>query len=253
MPHTSATSSPVPHTADSHDLIHVHGARQPNLKDVSIALPKRRPTVFTGASGSGKSSPAFATTAAESQRLINETCPSSFVQNLMPAQARPEADVLEGLTAAIIVDQQRMGSDPRPTVGTATDANAMLRILFSRPGDPHIGPPSAVLVQHRVDQRKRLDHRGGRRQQEGNGRLQPHRRHVHAVRGPGTVPDIGLTQLYDDSKAIAEGAFTLPGWKSDSGGRCVRTPNPASSTRTSRSASSPSRRCRTSCTRGRPR
>lgn len=119
MPHTSAPSSPVPHAADSHDLIRVHGARQHNLKDVSIALHKRRLTVFTGVSGSGKSSLAFATIAAESQRLINETYPS-FVQNLMPSQARPEVDVLEALTAAIIVDQQRMGSDPRSTVGTAT-------------------------------------------------------------------------------------------------------------------------------------
>ncbi len=136
-PRTSA-----PHAADSHDLIRVHGARENNLKDVSIEIPKRRLTVFTGVSGSGKSSLVFDTIAAESQRLINETY-SAFVQGFMPTLARPEVDVLEGLTTAIIVDQQRMGSDPRSTVGTATDANAMLRILFSRLAQPHIGPPSA--------------------------------------------------------------------------------------------------------------
>src|ERR687893_2656079 len=128
--------------ADSHDLIRVHGAHENNLKDVSIEIPKRRLTVFTGVSGSGKSSLVFATIAADSQRLINETY-STFVQNFMPTLARPDVDVLEGLTTAIIVDQERMGADPRSTVGTATDANAMLRILFSRIGKPHIGPPSA--------------------------------------------------------------------------------------------------------------
>src|SRR5690242_5405285 len=130
------------HAADSHDLIRVQGARVNNLKDVSIEIPKRRLTVFTGVSGSGKSSLVFNTIAAESQRLINETY-SAFVQGFMPTLARPEVDVLEGLTTAIIVDQQRMGGDTRSTVGTATDANAMLRILFSRLGTPHIGPPSA--------------------------------------------------------------------------------------------------------------
>src|SRR6185312_12300652 len=128
--------------ADSHDLIRVHGARENNLKDVDVELPKRRLTVFTGISGSGKSSLVFGTIAAESQRMINETY-SAFVQGFMPTQARPEVDVLEGLTTAIIVDQQRMGADPRSTVGTATDANAMLRILFSRLGQPHIGSPQA--------------------------------------------------------------------------------------------------------------
>src|ERR1700755_755877 len=128
--------------ADSHDLIRVHGARENNLKDVDVELPKRRLTVFTGVSGSGKSSLVFDTIAAESQRLINETY-SAFIQGFMPNQARPEVDVLEGLTTAIIVDQERMGADPRSTVGTATDANAMLRILFSRVGQPHIGPPGA--------------------------------------------------------------------------------------------------------------
>src|SRR5215204_2465127 len=128
--------------ADSHDLIRVHGARVNNLKDVSIEIPKRRLTVFTGVSGSGKSSLVFDTIAAESQRLINETY-SAFVQGFMPTMARPDVDVLDGLTTAILVDQQRMGADPRSTVGTATDANAMLRILFSRLGTPHIGPPNA--------------------------------------------------------------------------------------------------------------
>src|SRR5687767_10935544 len=143
---TSATSPETQsrelHPADSHDLIRVHGARVNNLKDVSIELPKRRLTVFTGVSGSGKSSLVFSTIAAESQRLINETY-SAFLQGFMPTLARPEVDVLDGLTTAIIVDQQRMGADPRSTVGTATDANAMLRILFSRLGKPHIGSPQA--------------------------------------------------------------------------------------------------------------
>src|SRR3979411_3009831 len=134
--------SPALQVADSHDLIRVHGARVNNLKDVSIAIPKRRLTVFTGVSGSGKSSLVFGTIAAESQRMINETY-SAFVQGFMPTLARPEVDVLEGLTPAIIVDQQRMGADARSTVGTATDAGAMLRILFSRLGQPHIGSPNA--------------------------------------------------------------------------------------------------------------
>src|SRR5689334_9756894 len=134
--------SPEPHVADSHDLIRVQGARVNNLKDVSVDLPKRRLTVFTGVSGSGKSSLVFATIAAESQRMINETY-SAFVQGFLPSMARPDVDVLEGLTTAILVDQQRMGGDVRSTVGTATDANAMLRILFSRVGQPQIGPPTA--------------------------------------------------------------------------------------------------------------
>src|SRR3712207_8978047 len=136
------TPSPAPHPADSHDLIRVHGARVNNLKDVSLEIPKRRLTAFTGVSGSGKSSLVFGTIAAESQRMINETY-SAFVQGFMPTLARPEVDLLEGLTTAIIVDQERLGTDPRSTVGTATDANAMLRILFSRLGEPHIGPPIA--------------------------------------------------------------------------------------------------------------
>src|SRR5437016_2854859 len=136
------TQPPAPHIADSHDLIRVQGARVNNLKDVSVEIPKRRLSVFTGVSGSGKSSLVFATIAAESQRLINETY-SAFVQGFMPTLARPDVDVLDGLTTAIIVDQQRMGADARSTVGTATDANAMLRILFSRLGKPHIGSPNA--------------------------------------------------------------------------------------------------------------
>src|SRR5437870_8870882 len=134
--------APEPHVGDSHDLIRVHGARENNLKNISVEIPKRRLTVFTGVSGSGKSSLVFDTIAAESQRLSNETY-SAFVQGFMPTVARPDVDVLEGLTTAIIVDQQRMGADPRSTVGTATDANAMLRILFSRLGQPHIGSPKA--------------------------------------------------------------------------------------------------------------
>src|SRR6476619_544359 len=133
---------PKQHVADNHDLIRVHGARENNLKDVDVELPKRRLTVFTGVSGSGKSSLVFDTIAAESQRLINETY-SAFIQGFMPNQARPEVDVLEGLTTAIIVDQERMGSDPRSTVGTATDTGAMLRILYSRLGTPYVGPPTA--------------------------------------------------------------------------------------------------------------
>src|SRR5213595_3164238 len=142
MATTTDMQSPALRAADTHDLIRVQGARENNLKDISIEIPKRRLTVFTGVSGSGKSSLVFATIAAESQRMINETY-SAFVQGFMPTLARPEVDVLDGLTTAIIVDQQRMGADPRSTVGTATDANAMLRILFSRLATPHIGPPSA--------------------------------------------------------------------------------------------------------------
>ena len=134
----------MPHPADGHDRIRVHGARENNLKDVSVELPKRRLTVFTGVSGSGKSSLVFDTIAAESQRLINETY-SAFVQGFMPTLARPDVDVLDGLTTAIVLDQERMGANPRSTVGTATDANAMRRILFSRLGEPHVGPPMCGL------------------------------------------------------------------------------------------------------------
>ncbi|MEV5811425.1 excinuclease ABC subunit UvrA [Streptomyces mutabilis] len=209
------TRPAAPHAADSHDMIRVHGARENNLKDVSIEIPKRRLTVFTGVSGSGKSSLVFNTIAAESQRLINETY-SAFVQGFMPNLARPEVDVLDGLTTAIIVDQQRMGADPRSTVGTATDANAMLRILFSRLGDPHIGPPSAYSFNTASVR--------------ASGAITVERGNKKAVKatyertggmctnceGRGKVSDIDLSQLYDDSKSLAEGAFTIPGWKSDS-------------------------------------
>ncbi|MFE1367355.1 excinuclease ABC subunit UvrA [Streptomyces anulatus] len=214
-PRTKTPQPPAPHAADSHDLIRVHGARENNLKDVSIELPKRRLTVFTGVSGSGKSSLVFSTIAAESQRLINETY-SAFVQGFMPTQARPDVDVLDGLTTAIIVDQQRMGSDPRSTVGTATDANAMLRILFSRLGKPHIGPPGAFAfnVPSVTASGAITVERGNKKAVKATfsrtGGMCPR------CEGRGSVSDIDLTQLYDDSKSIAEGAFTIPGWKSDS-------------------------------------
>ncbi|WSW75718.1 excinuclease ABC subunit UvrA [Streptomyces sp. NBC_00996] len=205
------TQSPAPDGADSHGLIRVHGARENNLKDVSVEIPKRRLTVFTGVSGSGKSSLVFDTIAAESQRLINETY-SAFVQGFMPTLARPEVDVLDGLTTAITVDQQRMGADPRSTVGTATDANAMLRILFSRLGEPHIGPPSAYAFN--VPSVR------------ASGAITVERGAKKAVKatftrtggmctrceGRGAVSDIDLTQLYDDSKSLAEGAITVPGY-----------------------------------------
>ncbi|KOX19614.1 MULTISPECIES: ATP-binding cassette domain-containing protein [unclassified Streptomyces] len=201
----------VPHAADRHDLIRVHGARENNLKDVSIEIPKRRLTVFTGVSGSGKSSLVFDTVAAESQRLINETY-SSFVQGFMPTLARPEVDVLEGLTTAIIVDQQRLGADPRSTVGTATDANAMLRILFSRLGKPHIGPPSAysfnvpsVRASGAITVEKGAK-KAVKATFERTGGM------CVRCEGRGTVSDIDLTQLYDDSKSLDEGALTIPGY-----------------------------------------
>ncbi|MFG2586789.1 ATP-binding cassette domain-containing protein [Streptomyces sp. NPDC048438] len=209
--------SPAPHVADNHDLIRVHGARVNNLKDVSVEIPKRRLTVFTGVSGSGKSSLVFSTIAAESQRMINETY-SAFLQGFMPTLARPEVDVLEGLTTAIIVDQQRMGADPRSTVGTATDANAMLRILFSRLGKPHIGPPSAYSFNTASVRAS-----GGITVERGAAKTKTVKATFHRTggmctrcEGRGSVSDIDLTQLYDDSKSLAEGAFTIPGWKSDS-------------------------------------
>ena len=214
---TNAQSSSAPHAADSHDLIRVHGARENNLKDVSIEIPKRRLTVFTGVSGSGKSSLVFNTIAAESQRMINETY-STFVQGFMPTMARPEVDVLDGLTTAIIVDQQRMGADPRSTVGTATDANAMLRILFSRLGTPHIGPPSAYSFNTASVRAS-----GGITVERGDAKTKTVKATFNRTggmctrcEGRGSVSDIDLTQLYDDSKSLAEGAFTIPGWKSDS-------------------------------------
>ncbi|MHA7957045.1 ATP-binding cassette domain-containing protein [Streptomyces sp. L500] len=204
--------APVPHVADSHDLIRVYGARENNLKDVGIEIPKRRLTVFTGVSGSGKSSLVFDTIAAESQRLINETY-SSFVQGFMPTTARPEVDVLDGLTTVISVDQQRMGGDPRSTVGTATDVNAMLRILFSRLGKPHIGPPSAFafnVPSVRASGAITVE-RGARKAVKATfsrtGGMCPR------CEGRGAVTDLDLTQLFDDSKSLSEGALTVPGYK----------------------------------------
>jgi excinuclease UvrABC ATPase subunit len=211
MAKRTSTQSAALHVADSLDLIRVHGARVNNLKDVSVEIPKRRLTVFTGVSGSGKSSLVFDTIAAESQRLINETY-SAFVQGFMPTLARPEVDVLEGLTTAIIVDQQRMGADPRSTVGTATDANALLRILFSRLGQPHIGPPNAysfnvpsvrasgaITIERGASTtvRATFTRRGGM---------------CPRCEGRGSVTDIDLTQLYDDTKSLADGALTVPGY-----------------------------------------
>nr|WP_258382623.1 excinuclease ABC subunit UvrA [Streptomyces sp. NTH33] len=213
MATTADTQSPAPHVADSHDLIRVHGARENNLKDVGVEIPKRRLTVFTGVSGSGKSSLVFDTIAAESQRLINETY-SAFVQGFMPTLARPDVDVLEGLTTAIIVDQQRMGADPRSTVGTATDANAMLRILFSRLGQPHIGSPKAFSFNVPSISG------AGAVTFERDGKTVKERREFSITggmcprcEGRGTVSDIDLTQLFDDSKSLAEGALTIPGYK----------------------------------------
>ncbi|MET9172703.1 excinuclease ABC subunit UvrA [Streptomyces misionensis] len=199
--------------ADRHDLIRVHGARENNLKDVTVELPKRRLTVFTGVSGSGKSSLVFDTIAAESQRLINETY-SAFVQGFMPTLARPDVDVLEGLTTAIIVDQQRMGADPRSTVGTVTDAGAMLRILYSRLGTPHIGSPKAFSfnVASISGAGAVTVERGGKQVKERRsfsitGGMCPR------CEGRGTVTDLDLTQLYDDSKSLREGALMVPGYK----------------------------------------
>ena len=204
--------STEPGAAGRHDLIRVHGARVNNLKDVSIEIPKRRLTVFTGVSGSGKSSLVFGTIAAESQRLINETY-SAFVQGFMPTLARPDVDVLEGLTTAIIVDQQRMGTDPRSTVGTATDANALLRILFSRLGQPHIGSPQAFSfnVASISGSGAVAFERGGKSVKERRsfsitGGMCPR------CEGRGAVSDIDLSELYDDSKSLDEGALTIPGY-----------------------------------------
>ncbi|MBZ4371908.1 excinuclease ABC subunit UvrA [Corallococcus sp. AS-1-6] len=200
--------------ADSHDLIRVQGARENNLKDVSVELPKRRLTVFTGVSGSGKSSLVFGTIAAESQRLINETY-SAFVQGFMPTLGRPEVDVLEGLTTAIIVDQERMGANSRSTVGTATDANAMLRVLFSRLGKPHIGSSNAFsfnVPSVRATGEMTVEKGGGKTEKKVfnvTGGMCPR------CEGMGTVSDIDLTQLYDDSKSLNEGAITIPGYNAD--------------------------------------
>ncbi|UCZ58230.1 ATP-binding cassette domain-containing protein [Mycolicibacterium phocaicum] len=203
------------HAADSHDLIRVVGARENNLRDISVEIPKRRLTVFTGVSGSGKSSLVFDTIAAESQRLINETY-SAFVQGFMPSQARPDVDVLEGLTTAIIVDQERIGSDPRSTVGTATDTGALLRILFSRIGEPNIGSPQAFSFNVAS-----ISGAGAVTMERG-GRTVKERRDFNIVggmclrcEGRGAVNDIDLTALCDDSKSINEGAITIPGFSMD--------------------------------------
>ncbi|PSL39240.1 excinuclease UvrABC ATPase subunit [Labedella gwakjiensis] len=211
----AAASVGAPHPADTHDLIRVVGARENNLKNVSIDLPKRRLTVFTGVSGSGKSSLVFATIAAESQRMINETY-SSFVQNFMPSQSRPDVDVLEGLTTAIIVDQERMGANVRSTVGTATDTGALLRILFSRLGQPHVGAPQAFSfnVASVSGAGAVTFEKGGvttkeRREFSITGGM------CQRCEGMGRVNDIDLTQLYDDSKSLSEGALTIPGYTVD--------------------------------------
>ena len=203
------------HAADSHDRIRVHGARVNNLRDVSIELPKRRLTAFTGVSGSGKSSLVFGTIAAESQRLINETY-SAFVQGFMPSQARPDVDLLDGLTTAIIVDQERMGANARSTVGTATDANAMLRILFSRLGQPHIGPAQAFSFNVAS-----VSGAGAVTLEKG-GRTTKERRSFSITggmcprcEGMGAVSDFDRTALYDASKSLNEGALTIPGYTMD--------------------------------------
>ncbi|MWA05623.1 ATP-binding cassette domain-containing protein [Actinomadura sp. LD22] len=217
MSTTTSTDAPdgARHAADGHDLIRVHGARENNLKDVAIELPKRRLTVFTGVSGSGKTSLVFNTIAAESQRMINETY-STFVQGFMPAQARPDVDVLEGLTTAIIVDQQRLGADPRSTVGTATDAHAMLRILFSRLGRPHIGSPQAFSFNVASISG------GGAVKFERGGKTVKEQRSFTITggmcprcEGRGTVSDIDLAELYDADKSLNEGALKIPGYTMD--------------------------------------
>jgi excinuclease UvrABC ATPase subunit len=207
--------SPEPHPADSHGLIQVHGARVNNLKDVHLEIPKRRLTVFTGVSGSGKSSLVFGTIAAESQRLINETY-SAFVQGFMPSLARPDVDVMDGLTTAILVDQQRMGADPRSTVGTATDANAMLRILFSRLGRPQIGSPQAFSFNVAS-----ISGAGAVTLQRGGTTIKERRSFsitggmCPRCEGRGAVNDIDLTALYDDTLSLSQGALTIPGYSMD--------------------------------------
>jgi excinuclease UvrABC ATPase subunit len=206
------TAAPSPPVADSHDLIRVHGARENNLKDVSVELPKRRLTVFTGVSGSGKSSLVFDTIAAESQRLINETY-SAFVQGFMPTLARPEVDVLDGLTTAISVDQERMGSNPRSTVGTATDADALLRILFSRLGQPHVGGPGAYSFNvASVHGSGGLTIERGDKTRTEKASFSRTGGMCQRCEGRGSVTDFDLSALYDDSKSLNEGALTLPGY-----------------------------------------
>ncbi|GAA3817346.1 ATP-binding cassette domain-containing protein [Cellulomonas soli] len=215
MSTTASTPPPGPHVADSHGLIRVHGARVNNLKDVDVVLPKRRLTVFTGVSGSGKSSLVFGTIAAESQRMINETY-SAFVQGFMPTLARPDVDVLDGLTTAIIVDQERMGANVRSTVGTATDANALLRILFSRLGQPYLGSPQAFSFNVAS-----VSGAGAVTMQRGGSTVKERRSFTVTggmcprCEGRGSVTDFDLTQLYDESKSLNEGALTIPGYSVD--------------------------------------
>ena len=209
---TNVNTQPPALDADRHDMIRVHGARVNNLKDISVAIPKRRLTVFTGVSGSGKSSLVFGTIAAESQRLINETY-SAFVQGFMPTMGRPDVDVLEGLTTAILVDQERMGANPRSTVGTVTDANAMLRIVFSRLGKPYIGSPQAFSFNTAT-----ISGAGAVTFEKGGKKTREKRSFTRAggmctrCEGMGSVTDFDLSELYDDSKSLNEGALTIPGY-----------------------------------------
>ncbi len=209
---TSTDTQPPALRADRHDMIRVHGARVNNLKDVSVEIPKRRLTVFTGVSGSGKSSLVFGTIAAESQRLINETY-SAFVQGFMPTMGRPDVDVLEGLTTAILVDQERMGANPRSTVGTVTDANAMLRIVFSRLGKPFIGSPQAFSFNTAT-----ISGAGAVTFEKGGKKTREKRSFTRTggmctrCEGMGSVTDFDLSELYDDSKSLNEGALTIPGY-----------------------------------------
>ena len=221
MSEASSAPSPAPNVADSHDLIRVRGARENNLKNVSVEIPKRRLTVFTGVSGSGKSSLVFNTIAAESQRMINETY-SAFVQGFMPSLARPDVDHLEGITTAIIVDQERMGANVRSTVGTATDANAMLRVLFSQLAQPHIGSPQAYSfnVPSVSGSGMIKTERAGRVLKEARtytlvGGMCPR------CEGRGSVSDVDLTQVFDDSLSLLGGAIKVPGYTAD--GWMVRT------------------------------
>jgi excinuclease UvrABC ATPase subunit len=212
MATTKDKKSAAAPVADNHDLIRVHGARVNNLKDISVELPKRRLTAFTGVSGSGKSSLVFGTIAAESQRLINETY-SAFLQGFMPTVARPEVDVLDGLTTAILVDQEPMGADARSTVGTATDANAMLRILFSRLGKPHIGSPQAFSFNvASVTASGGITVQRGAKTKTEKATFTRTGGMCTRCEGRGSVTDFDLSALYDDSKSLNEGALTIPGY-----------------------------------------
>src|SRR3954447_19776810 len=207
------TQSPALHVADNHDLIRVHGARVNNLKDIHVALPKRRLTAFTGVSGSGKSSLVFGTIAAESQRLINETY-SAFVQGFMPNLARPDVDVLEGLTTAILVDQERLGANPRSTLGTVTDANAMLRSLFSRLGTPYIGGPTAFSFNIPTTRAS-----GVMTGPKGEKKIVQDAIYLGGMcaecEGRGTISDLDLSVIIDESKSLLEGAILVPGYTPD--------------------------------------